>query len=99
MLYGYYQALAVHVSLIIYLLGPTAVAVGLMGKLSSWELGEPSSSLPQFLGLMSLMSGLASQQLVALQPLNHPVCPPWAGRLLLKPMDVLHTTASKHPSN
>lgn len=62
-------------------------------------LGEPSSSLPQFLGLMSLMSGLASQQLVALQPLNHPVCPPWAGRLLLKPMDVLHTTASKHPSN
>lgn len=38
MLYGYYQALAVHVSLIIYLLGPTAVAVGLMGKLSSWEL-------------------------------------------------------------
>lgn len=102
MLYGYYQALAVHVSLITYLLGPTAVAVGLMGKLSSWELvvwENPAVLCPQFLGLMSLMSGLASQQLVALQPLNHPVCPPWAGVLLLKPMDVLHTTASKHPSN
>lgn len=74
-----------------------------MGKLSSWELvdGENPAALlcPQFPGLMSLMSGLASQQLVALQPLNHPVCPPRAGRLLLKSMDVLHTTASKHPSN
>lgn len=71
MLYGYYQALAVHVSLITYLLGPTAVAVGLMGKLSSWELvvwENPAVLCPQFLGLVSLMSGLASHQLVATEP-------------------------------